>query len=82
MLYVGGNSKRSDDSKQNSTPGDFIESFHQYVLIVVDLATGPTVTLGDGTECTLPATYLYDATSGFYYDSSTGLYFDPKSQVN
>ena len=45
------------------------------------VATGPTVTLGDGTQCTLPATYLYDATSGFYYDSSTGLYFDPKSQV-
>lgn len=46
------------------------------------IATGPTVTLGDGTQCTLPATYLYDATSGFYYDSSTGLYFDPKSQVS
>lgn len=51
-------------------------------LIIVGLATGPTVTLGDGTQCTLPATYLYDATSGFYYDSNTGLYFDPKSQVN
>ena len=51
------------------------------LVFIVDLATGPTVTLGDGTQCTLPATYLYDATSGFYYDSSTGLYFDPKSQV-
>ena len=52
-----------------------------YALIIVGLATGPTVTLRDSTQCTLPATYLYDATSGFYYDSSTGLYFDPKSQV-
>jgi len=50
-------------------------------MLINLIAAGPTVTLGDGTQCTLPATYLYDATSGFYYDSSTGLYFDPKSQV-
>ena len=50
------------------------------MLTIVNIATGPTVILGDGTQYTFPATHMYDATSGFY-DSSTGLYFDPKSQL-
>ena len=48
--------------------GDFIDIILVHICTYYCcLAISSNVTLGDGTTCSLPSTYLHDATSGFYY---------------